>query len=163
MRIWGVNVTNTDILRQAYAAFAAGDIPKVLALFDDDTEWVEPAGHIYAGTSIGADAIVQNVLMRLGSEWDSYGVQPDTFIAEGDQVAALGWLSGTYKETGIAFRARFAHWWTMTDGRATRFEAIEDTVKIAEAVTPVADRVDLDGPKDPPSTSSAPSDGALHR
>ena len=127
-------MSNTDILRQGYAAFAAGDIPEVLAMFHDNIEWTEPAGHIYAGTSMGADAIVQNVFMPLDTEWDSYLVEPDTFICEGDQVAALGWVSGKYKATGIAFQARFVHWWTMTDGRATRFEAIEDTVKIAEAV-----------------------------
>ena len=128
-------MNNTDILRQGYAAFTSGDIPKVLALFHDKIEWTEPVGHIYPGTFIGADAIVQNVFMPLGSEWDGYLVEPDTFICEGDQVAALGWLSGTYKATGIAFRARFIHWWTMTDGRAIRFEAVEDTVKIAEAVS----------------------------
>ncbi len=129
-------MSNSAILREAYAAFAAGDIPRVLASFHDEIEWTQPAGHIYAGTFTGADAIVQNVFVPLGSEWDTYLVEPDTFVGEGDQVAALGWVSGTYKATGIAFRARFVHWWTMNDGRATRFEAIEDTVKIAEAVSP---------------------------
>ena len=128
-------MSNTDVLRRAYAAFAAGDIPAVLASLHDRIEWIEPAGHLYAGTFTGADAIVQKVFIPLGTEWDSYLVEPDSFIGEGDQVAALGWVSGTYKATGIAFRARFVHWWTMTDGRATRFEAIEDTVKIDEAVS----------------------------
>ena len=84
-----------------------------------------PEGATDAGRSPG---------IGVDTEWDSYLVEPDTFICEGDQVAALGWVSGKYKATGIAFQARFVHWWTMTDGRATRFEAIEDTVKIAEAV-----------------------------
>lgn len=128
-------MSNTDILRRAYAAFASGDMPTVMASLHAEIEWTEPAGHIYAGTFTGADAIVHNVLMPLGSEWESYLVEPDTFIAEGDKVAALGWVSGKYKATGIAFRARFVHWWTISDGRATRFEAIEDTVKIAEAVS----------------------------
>jgi ketosteroid isomerase-like protein len=128
-------VSNTDILRQAYAAFASGDVPAVLASFHDEIEWTQPAGHIYAGTFTGPDAVVQNVLLPLGTEWNSFLVEPDTFIGEGDQVAALGWLSGQYKATGLSFRARFVHWWTMADGRATRFEAIEDTVKMAEAVS----------------------------
>ncbi|MGI8459666.1 MAG: nuclear transport factor 2 family protein [Propionibacteriaceae bacterium] len=100
----GSRVSNADILRQGYAAFAAGNTSEVLALLHDNIEWTEPAGHIYAGTSTGGDAIVENVFMRLGREWDSYLVEPDTFISEGDQVAALGWLSGTNKATGIAFR-----------------------------------------------------------
>jgi ketosteroid isomerase-like protein len=131
-------VSSTEIISDAYAAFAAGDMPKVLAVLDDGIEWIEPAGHIYAGTSTGADAVVRDVFMRLAGEWDSYLVEPETFICEGDQVAALGWLSGTHKRTGIPFHARFIHWWTITDGRATRFEAVEDTVKIAEAASPAA-------------------------
>lgn len=129
-------MSNTDIIRGGYAAFASGDIPQVLALFDDNIEWIEAAGFIYAGTYTGADDIVQNVFMPLGSEWDSYRVEPDTLICEGDQVAALGWYSGTYKATGIAFRARFVHWWTLTNGRVSRFEQIVDSVKVAEAFAP---------------------------
>jgi ketosteroid isomerase-like protein len=128
-------VSNTDILRRAYAAFASGDVPTVLAAFHEDIEWTQPAGDIYAGTFTGTEAVVQKIFAPLGSEWDPFLVEPDTFISEGDQVAALGWLSGNYKATGIAFRARFVHWWTLTDGRVTQFEAIQDTVKIAEAVS----------------------------
>jgi ketosteroid isomerase-like protein len=128
-------VSNTDVLRQAYAAFASGDMPQVLATLHDQIEWTEPAGHVYAGFYTGPEAVVQNIFIPLSTDWDRYLVEPDTFIGEGDQVAALGWVSGTYKATGIAVRARFVHWWTMTDGRAIRFEAIEDTVKIAEAVS----------------------------
>jgi len=129
-------VSNTDIIRGAYAAFASGDIPQVLSIFNDDIEWIEAAGYIYAGTYTGAEAIVQNVFTRLGSEWDGFLVEPDTFISEGDQVAALGWLSGTYKATDIAMRARYVHWFTMADGRVSRFESILDSVKVAEAVLP---------------------------
>ncbi|HEX8509707.1 MAG TPA: nuclear transport factor 2 family protein [Propionibacteriaceae bacterium] len=128
-------MSNTDILRQAYDAFASGDVPKVLASLHDKIEWTQPAGDIYAGTFTGTESVVHNIFAPLSSEWDSFLVEPDAFICEGDQVAALGWLSGTYKATGIAFRARFVHWWTVTDGRATHFEAIQDTAKIAEAVS----------------------------
>ena len=129
-------MSNTDIIRGAYAAFASGDIPQVLSIFNDDIEWIEAAGYIYAGTYTGAEAIVQNVFTRLGNEWDGFLVEPDTFISEGDQVAALGWLSGTYKATDIAMRARYVHWFTMADGRVSRFESILDSVKVAEAVLP---------------------------
>lgn len=129
---------NTDILRGGYAAFSAGDIAGALAVFQDDIEWVETAGYIYAGTYTGHDAVVTNIMAPLGTEWDSFLVEPDTFIGEGDQVATRGWLSGTYKATGVAFRARFVHWWTMTDGRASRMESVIDTGKMAEAISPPA-------------------------
>jgi ketosteroid isomerase-like protein len=55
-------------------------------------------------------------------------------ISDGDQVAALGWYSGTYKQTGRSFRARFAHWYTVTDGKIARFEQVADTSKVNEAL-----------------------------
>ena len=127
-------MSNTDIISKAYAAFASGDVPQVLAVLDDGIEWTEAAGFPYAGTYVGADAIVQNVFMRLGTEWDQYQVKPDLLIAEGDQVAALGWYSGTYKKTGRAFKARFVHWWKLADGRVTSFEQVVDSAKVNEAL-----------------------------
>ena len=133
-------MSNADILRRGYAAFASGDIPQVLSMFHEDIEWIEAAGYIYAGTYTGAEDIVQNIFVPLGTEWEGFRVEPDSFICEGEDVATRGWLSGTYKATGIAFRARFVHWWTMTDGRATRMESILDSAKLVEAVSPQADR-----------------------
>jgi len=129
-------MSNTDIISKAYAAFASGDVPQVLAVLDDGIEWTEAAGFPYAGTYVGADAIVQNVFMRLGTEWDQYQVKPDLLIAEGDQVAALGWYSGTYKKTGRAFKARFVHWWKLADGRVISFEQVVDSAKVNEALVP---------------------------
>jgi ketosteroid isomerase-like protein len=128
-------MSNTDVINSAYAAFASGDVPQVLAVFAEGITWTEAAGHPYAGTYVGSDAIVQNIFMRLGAEWDEYQVKPDMLIAEGDRVAALGWYSGIYKETGRAFEARFVHWWNLADGKITSFEQIVDSAKVNEALT----------------------------
>jgi uncharacterized protein len=62
------------------------------------------------------------LFMRLGTEWDGYNAVPDLVIGDGDRVAARGWYSGTYKQTGKSFLARFVHWYTVTDGKIVRFE-----------------------------------------
>jgi len=128
-------MTNVDIISSAYAAFANGDVPAVLATFADDITWTEAAGFIYAGTYVGGEAIVQNVFMRMATEWDSYQVKPESLIGEGDLVAALGWYEATYKETGRSFRARFVHWWKLTDDKITSFEQIVDSAVTQSAVT----------------------------
>ena len=74
----------------------------MLAVFAEGITWTEAAGHPYAGTYVGSDAIVQNIFMRLGTEWDEYQVKPDMLIAEGDWVAASGWYSGTYSIIMVA-------------------------------------------------------------
>jgi ketosteroid isomerase-like protein len=129
-------VSNVDIITEAYAAFAVGDIPAVLQTFAHDIEWTEAAGFLYAGTYVGPDAILENVFMRMGTEWDGYQVKPESLIGEGDQVAALGWYQGTYKQTGRSFEARFVHWWKVRDGKISSFEQIVDSVKTHEATHP---------------------------
>jgi uncharacterized protein len=127
-------MSNVDVVNRVYAGFAAGDIGAVTATFADDIEWTEADGFPYAGTYVGTDAIVANVFMRLGTEWDAYKAAPDLVISDGDQVAARGWYSGTYKQTGKPFRARFVHWYTITEGKIARFEQVVDSSKVNECL-----------------------------
>lgn len=127
-------MSNADVVNRVYAGFAAGDINAVVATFADDIQWTEAAGFPYAGTFTGAEAIVANVFMRLGTEWDGYKAEPDLVISDGNQVAARGWYSGTCKQTGKSFRARFTHWYTVTDGKIARFEQVVDSSKVNEAL-----------------------------
>ena len=127
-------MSTVDVVNRLYAGFAAGDIDAVVATFADDIEWTEAAGCPYAGTFVGSEAIVENVFRRLGTEWDGFKAEPDRVISDGDQAAARGWYSGTYKQTGKSFRARFVHWYTVTDGKIARFEQVVDSSKVNEAV-----------------------------
>jgi ketosteroid isomerase-like protein len=38
---------NADTVRSGYEAFAAGDVPKVLGLFDPAIEWTVPLAHVW--------------------------------------------------------------------------------------------------------------------
>ena len=118
---------NTEIARSLYAAFATGDIARVLAALAPDVHWTEAAGGPYGGVSIGPDAVLDNVFMKLGGEWDGYSAVPREFVAEGDTVVALGDYSGTYKATGKSFTAPFAHVWKFRDGKVAAFTQHTDT------------------------------------
>ena len=118
---------NTEIIRGVYLAFAKGDIPSVLAVLAPDVRWTEAEGGPYGGISIGPDAVLENVFMKLGSEWNGFSAVPQEFIAEEDTVVALGEYSGTYKATGKSFRAPFAHVWKFLNGRAISFQQYTDT------------------------------------
>ena len=125
---------NLDTLKSGYDFFAKGDIPAVLDLFDPKIEWTEAAGFPYAGTYVGHEAVVDNVFMKLGTEWDGYTVAPREFIDGGDRIVVLGKYSGTYKATGKSFEADFAHVWTMRDGIAVKFYQYADTALVQEAL-----------------------------
>jgi len=93
--------TNTEIIKDAYASFAAGDVPGALSAFADDILWVEPDGYpIIGGTYVGPQAVVEGVFMRLAEIGDEFAVVPEQFVAEGDTVVALGHLAWKHKDTG---------------------------------------------------------------
>lgn len=123
----------TAPIRAVYAAFATGDIPAVLELFDPQIEWVETAGSVYTGTFVGPRAVVEGVFGRLASEWSSFTVTPEEYIAEGDTVAVLGTYTGTHAITGRSMTARFVHAWQLRDGRAVRMEQVVDTALLNAA------------------------------
>jgi ketosteroid isomerase-like protein len=118
---------NLDVVRGAYQAFASGDIPSVLSVFSPAIHWTEAEGGPYGGVFIGPNAVLENVFMKLGGEWDGFSAIPLEFVADGQTVVALGEYSGTYKATGKSFKAPFAHVWKFADGKATSFHQYTDT------------------------------------
>jgi len=116
-----------EIVQKMYAAFASGDIPGVLAMLAPEIHWTEAEGGPYGGISIGPQAVLENVFMKLGGEWDGYSAVPQEFIASGNTVVTLGTYSGTYKATGKSFSAPFAHVMKFQDGKVVSFHQYTDT------------------------------------
>lgn len=125
---------NLDRVKKAYKAIANGNISAVLDLLDENVTWREMEGFPYAGLHRGPDAVRDNVLAKLGSEWESFKSPPEEFVDVGDTVVALGTYSGTYKKTGVSMRAPFAHVWTLEDGKVQSFRQYTDTVLVQRAL-----------------------------
>lgn len=127
-------ISHSDTINNLYAAFTRGDVPTVLAAFAPNISWTEAEGFPYGGTYVGPDAIVSNVFMKLGSEWDGYTVAKQELIANTDTVVALGEYSGTYKATGKSFKAPFVHVWKFGADRIISFRQHTDTVVVQRAL-----------------------------
>ena len=127
-----MTTTNKDIIEQAYASFAAGDVPAALGAFADDIQWTEADGFPLAGTYGGPQAVLEGVFMRLGEVGDEYTVVADQFVADGDTVVALGNLTWKHKDTGAPASVKMAHVWTFRDGKATTFRQHTDTARVRE-------------------------------
>lgn len=125
---------NVDLVRAAYDAFTRGDVAAVLGFLHPRVEWTEAEGFPYGGTYVGPEAVRKGVYVRLGSEWTVFRAIPDAYLDAGDHVVVMGDYSGTYKATGKSFRCRFAHVWTVRDGKAARFIQFADTAKVLEAL-----------------------------
>src|SRR5579863_4005411 len=82
--------TNKEIIENAYASFAKGDVPAALGAMADDIQWTEADGFLLAGTYVGPQAVLEGVFMRLGEIGDDFAAVPEHFVADGDTVVALG-------------------------------------------------------------------------
>ena len=126
---------NVDLIRGIYDAFAAGDVPGVLARMSPEMVWNEAENFPYADGNPyrGHEAILGGVFARLGSEWESFAAVPEEFLDAGDTVVALGRYRGTFKATGLALDAQLAHVWRVADGKAAAFQQYTDTLQAARA------------------------------
>lgn len=127
-------MTNLNKIKAVYDAFAKGDIPTVLEVLSADIDWTEAEGFPYGGTYHGPKAVLEGVLMRLGTEWNGFAAVPHEFVDGGDTIVALGKYSGTYKATNKSFQADFAHVWKLREGKAVRFVQYVDTLLVQRAL-----------------------------
>ena len=127
---------NVELARKAYDAFSKGDIDTVLAMFDPAIEWREAEGNPYQPSGapwIGPQAVVENLFVKLGSEWDGFAAVPEELLDAGDTVVALGRYRGACRATGRIIHAQMAHVWRVRDGKAAAFQQYADTLQFARA------------------------------
>jgi uncharacterized protein len=128
---------NVTVLKSLYDAFGKGDIPAVLGMMSPDIKWYEAEGNPYMPSGkawVGPDAVLNNLFMRIGAEWDGFTVHPRSFYGAGDSVIVEGRYSGTYKPTGKSIDAQMCHVWDVKDGKAARFQQYVDTAQIQSAM-----------------------------
>lgn len=126
--------TPLDIIRATYEGPSEENGKNLLAALAPDATWTEAAGFPYAGTYTGPDAIIANVFQRLATEWIGYSAKVHTYLADGDRVAAFGVYAGTYRATGKAMTATFAHLYRLKDGKIVSMEQYVDSAMVRAAL-----------------------------
>ncbi len=126
---------NVRTVQDIYDAFARGDIPAVLAAFDPQIEWREADNFLYADGNpyVGPQAVLDGVFAPLAEDFDGFAAVPDEFFDAGDTVVVRGRYKGTFKRTGTAIDAQFAHFYTLRDGKIAHFQQYTDTAQVAAA------------------------------
>ncbi len=126
--------SNLDVIRATYEGASEDNGRALMAALAPDARWTEAAGFPYAGTYVGPEAIAAGVFQRLGSEWIGYRAEVHSYLADGDHVAAFGVYSGTYKATGKAMRATFAHLYQLKDNKIVSMEQVVDSAMVRAAI-----------------------------
>ena len=128
---------NVKLLKGLYDACGQGDIPTVLGAMSSDIKWYQAESNPYMPSGeawIGPDAVLNNLFMRLGAEWDGFAVHPKSFYCAGDSVIVEARYSGTYKATGRSMDTQVCHVWDVKDGKLTRFQQYVDTAKLHDVM-----------------------------
>jgi ketosteroid isomerase-like protein len=128
-------VSNTDVLKDGYGAFARGDLDGATANFSDDIRWENPEAPQMPnnGVTEGKDAVKQ-LFAELGNYWESFSITPDEFIESGDTVIVLSHSESKGKETGKEVKLPWVHVWRFSDGKATEVQALTDTALAGDAL-----------------------------
>ena len=126
-------MTDGEIIKGLYDAFAKGDVPVVLGAMSPGIVWDEAEGFMYGGRYHGPQGVLEGVFARLGSEWEGFTVVPEKVVDGGDgEVVVFGRYSGRYLATGKSTDVPFAHAWTVRDGKVIAFVQYTDTLVIAK-------------------------------
>ena len=128
---------NVDRVREIYAAFAAGDVPKLLGYFDPQIRWNEAESFPYSDRNpyVGIDAVVSGVFARLGVDWDGFRVEVGEIVGGPDVVTMFGRYKATSKVTGKPLDVQCSHTWWLQGGKAVRFQQMVDTARVAQTLS----------------------------
>jgi ketosteroid isomerase-like protein len=130
-------MSNVDVIKTAYAAFARGDVAAVLGAMDPAIEWHQAEGNPYMPSGnawVGPDAIATNLFARLGADWDAFAVHPNTYYDAGDTVVVEARYTGTYRGKGRSQNTQVCHVWGFRSGKIIRFQQYADTAQLQDVM-----------------------------
>jgi ketosteroid isomerase-like protein len=110
---------NAQLLRQAYDAFARGDVPTVLQILGEEITWHVPGRSPLSGDYKGHDEVVGFFTRSMELSGGTLRVDVDEIVADGERVIALTTVSG--QRNGRHWSSPEVHVWRVVDGRATEF------------------------------------------
>lgn len=113
-----------DTLRNVYERWGRGDFwtPEV---FDPEVEVVWATGVLDVEPTRGL-AGLEAGLREWFKAWDEMRMHADELIEVGDRVLALLTTFGRGRGSSIETTGKYAHVWTMRDGKAIRVEGFVD-------------------------------------
>ena len=118
------------LIRKLYDAM--GDVNAFKSLLADDVEWDIAEGFPNGGVYRSLDTTFSDFFPFL-ADFDEFYAKGDEYFESSDHVIVLGRYFGVTKK-GRKVQSRFAHFWTIRDGKVVRLQQTADTLLIARAL-----------------------------
>ena len=124
---------NVQIVKDFLAALGGRDKGGLLALADEDIEWIIPGENWpLAGTHRG-HAGLEKLLQRANDTMETSFPEPPEFIAQGDRVLVVGLATGRIKATNKKLEDHWVFDITVLNGKLTKVREYVDTQALARA------------------------------
>ena len=99
---------------------------------DPGIQWSEAEGNPYQPSGVawvGPQALVDNLFMKLATEWENFSLHPATFYEAGDSAVVEGRYTGKYLPTGAELDSQYCHVFTFAGDKLVRFQQYTDTAQ----------------------------------
>jgi ketosteroid isomerase-like protein len=114
-----------EAIKGSYEALNRRDIDGTMAVLDPDAKWVEHSELPEAGSYEGRETI-RDFLVKYLESWDEFEQQIEEVHAEQDCVLLFIRLTASGRGSGIDVQSRYAHLWSVREGRGVRVDAYYD-------------------------------------
>jgi ketosteroid isomerase-like protein len=117
-----------DVVKQAYEAYGRGDLPALLDLIAEKTDWkfIGSASLPYAGLRTDRKEVA-DFFTALAHADQTDVFEPREFIDAGEHVTVLGWTKVTARDTQKTFDSEWVQVITVQDGKITRWRGFANT------------------------------------
>jgi uncharacterized protein len=125
---------NEKRVRAFYEATVPGHRESLRGLQSPQVVYDMPKGMpIGCGHFQGLQDVLERFLTSFYAALDVHFIAEE-FIAQGDEVVALGRIQGKTRKGGVPVDVPFAHVWTVRGGYLQRMRAFTDTALLAQAL-----------------------------
>lgn len=125
--------SGTALVAKIYEAWRTGDIDTVFENLTDAFEFDQKASRedtIYAGRCCGKQDLLQR-LSTMQENWEFLNYTPLEILGDGDRVAARCAIVYKNRRNGQVLETELAHFWTITDGKASELVEFFDSGLVA--------------------------------
>ena len=116
------------VVTQAYEAYRRRDVPALLDLVAEKTDWkfIGPPSLPYAGLRADPKQVA-DFFESLSNADQTDAFEPREFIEAGEHVIVLGWTKVTARDTQKSFDTEWVQVFTVQDSKITRWRGFANT------------------------------------
>ena len=123
---------DVERVEEVYQALRKQNLKAMLLLMAKDVEVAQSPELPWGGTYRGHNGLKDHVA-KLTEHLD-YRLEMECFIDAGEQVVAVGRITGKGRTSGLEFDVPLVQVWTLRNGQITRFETYVDNATLLAAI-----------------------------